>query len=142
MYGATPSYTSNFFIQTIERLKNKEEVKAFVDEKRTPLSGTQVAQWLARLIDYTFQNKHKERLFHLAGNESISRYDFCLQLAETYHLDKQYIIPTLQKDLDLIPPRPQDVTMLNSLARRILDFEPTSIREQLIEEAKQLSVLE
>ncbi len=136
LFGATPPHSSNFFVQTISKLQQKEKVFAFEDEIRTALSGTETARWLARLIDQITASKCSERLLHFGANKAISRYDFVLKMAQIYQLDNNLVIPTLQKDLDLIPPRPANVSLQNSLAKQVLNFNPLPLEKQLLTEKK------
>lgn len=135
MFGTTPSYASNFYTQTLEKLQAGEEIRGFVDEYRTMVGATTASMGLEKLMVYawdTNQKQHeKERLFHLGGGESCSRYDFALKMAEHFELDKQLIVPTMQKELDLIPARPPDVSLDSSLANEILGYKVPSLDEQL-----------
>lgn len=133
IFGSTPSYTNNFYTQSIAKLKENESISAFVDEYRTMISAETASEWLQRLIDYsldTTQTK-KEYLLHLGGSESWSRYDFFIKVAEKFNLDKALIIPTNQKDLDLIPARPADVSLNSSLANTTLLYKAPTLEEQL-----------
>jgi dTDP-4-dehydrorhamnose reductase len=112
-------------------LREGEEVHAFEDERRTTLSGTTAAQALERLVQYSLVVEEPERLFHLSGDQRISRYDFMLMVAEEYQLSTQCIIPTRQQELNLKPPRPTDVSLSNHLAKETLGFFPDSLEEQL-----------
>lgn len=134
MFGPTPDYAQNFYTKSIARLKEGETINAFTDEYRTMISAKVASQWLEALIRYCLdENKagEKEHLFHLGGSESLSRYDFSIKVAKTFNLDTQLVLPTLQKDLDLKPSRPADVSLDSSLASRTLLFNAPTIDEQL-----------
>jgi len=131
LFGATPSYGANFYTNSIQQLQKGEEVYAFEDERRTTLSGTTAAQALERLVQYSLVAEQPERLFHLSGDQPISRYDFMLMVAEQHQLDTQWVIPTRQQELNLKPPRPTDVSLSNHLAKETLGFFPDSLEEQL-----------
>ena len=73
----------------------------------------------------------RERIFHVGGVDCLSRYDFAMRMANVFKLDANLIIPTLQKDLNLSPQRPEDVCLNSSLATKILGYKPSSIAEQL-----------
>ena len=45
-------------------------------------------------------------VFHTAGGESLSRYDFALRIAERFALDPSLIRPVLSADLRQPAPRP------------------------------------
>ena len=53
-------------------------------------------------------------------------------MAAIFELDTKLVIPTLQKDLDLTPARPADVSLNINLAKNTLLYNPPSIEKQLI----------
>lgn len=135
LFGNTPDYTSNFYTQTIKNLQEGEPVRAFVDEYRTMISANVASTWLQKLIEYVLDSNlaqdKKEHLLHLGGSESCSRYEFALKIAKQFGLDKQLIVPTMQKELDLVPVRPPDVSLDSSLANKTLLYKAPSLEEQL-----------
>jgi dTDP-4-dehydrorhamnose reductase len=136
MFGETPTYTSNFYTQTIKNLQEGEPVRAFIDEYRTMISASVASSWLQKLIEYaldtTPRGEEKEHLLHLGGSESCSRYEFALKMAKAFELDKQLIVPTMQKELDLVPVRPPNVSLDSSLASQTLFYKAPSLEEQLL----------
>lgn len=134
MFGETPTYTSNFYTQTIKNLQEGEPVRAFVDEYRTMMSASVASIWLQKLIEYALDSTiedNKEHLLHLGGSESCSRYEFALKMAKVFGLDKQFIVPTMQKELDLVPARPANVSLDSTLASNTLLYKAPSLEEQL-----------
>lgn len=135
MFGETPSYTSNFYTQTIQNLQEGEPVRAFIDEYRTMISASVASTWLQKLIEYALDSNpiegEKERLLHLGGSESCSRYEFALKMVKEFGLNKELLVPTMQKELDLVPARPPDVSLDSTLASHTLLYKAPSLEEQL-----------
>ena len=135
MFGETPPYTSNFYTQTIKNLQEGESVRAFIDEQRTMISARVASIWLQKLIEYALDSNpiegKKEHLLHLGGSESCSRYEFALKMVKEFDLDKQLLVPSLQKELDLVPARPPDVSLDSTLASNTLLYKAPSLEEQL-----------
>jgi dTDP-4-dehydrorhamnose reductase len=135
MFGETPPYTTNFYTQTIKDLQEGEPVRAFIDEFRSMISASVASTWLQKLIEYALDTtpigEEKEHLLHLGGSESCSRYEFTLKMVKEFGLDKQLIVPTMQKELDLVPARPPDVSLDSSLASKSLLYKAPSLDEQL-----------
>ncbi len=132
LFGAVPSYGSNFMVQTIQQLQAGESVSAFVDEYRTPLSGKVASQVLGKLIDYILATTPQhERLIHLGSQKSISRYDLAHLIARTYGLPTETIVATKQQDIDIAGIRPKDVSLTHTMAQKILGFDPPTLVEQL-----------
>jgi len=138
LFGIPPHYTNNFFNQSIKKLGHAEDVHAFEDEFRTPLSASEAARWLQRITQYLLDQKLTERLLHIGSDTAVSRYQLLLQTAKIFGLPTETLIPTQQADLDLIPPRPQNVSLENSLAKSSTDFEPSTIEKQIVEQKELL----
>jgi len=135
MFGLTPSYTQNFFTTSLAKLQEGETVNAFTDEYRTMISAEVAGEWLNHLIPYCLDTEpsERERVFHLGGSERCSRYDFVIKMTEVFGLDPKLVIPTLQKELDLTPARPADVSLVSTLANKTLSYSPSSLEEQLLQ---------
>ena len=124
MFGqATPTATS--FIQPfIERLKAENELKLFVDEFRTPVSGITAAKGLLLALTQV------QGYLHLGGKERISRYDFGRLMVEVLQLPKTGLNYCKQADVNMAAPRPPDVSLDSSKAFA-LGYNPPSLREEL-----------
>lgn len=133
LFGFAPTYSSNFFTQSLEKFQKGKTVSAFTDEFRTMISADTAGQWLNELIRYTLNTKteNSEKLLHLGGIESCSRYDFAVKTAEIFGFDSQLVLPILQKDLDLFPARPADVSLNSELASKTLLYQAASLEMQL-----------
>jgi dTDP-4-dehydrorhamnose reductase len=123
MFGAAPTAPS--FVQPfIERIRSGQVLNLFVDEVRTPISGTSAAQGLLLALE-----KAKGRL-HLGGRERLSRYEFGLMLIEVLQLKTANINPCYQSDVPMAAPRAPDVSMDSSLAFS-LGYQPGLVEDEL-----------
>ncbi|WP_193195558.1 SDR family oxidoreductase [Nostoc sp. MG11] len=124
MFGiATP--TAKSFIQTfIQTLKAEKELNLFIDEFRTPVSGTTAAKGLLLALE-----KVNGRI-HLGGKERISRYDFGRLLVEVFKLPATGLKGCQQQDVKMAAPRPADVSLDSSKAFG-LGYQPLSVKEEL-----------
>jgi hypothetical protein len=52
-------------------------------------------------------------------------------MVHEFELDKQLLVPTLQKELDIVPARPPNVSLDSTLASTILLYKAPSLEEQL-----------
>jgi dTDP-4-dehydrorhamnose reductase len=134
MFGMTPGYTDNFFTSAIKKMTEGETIKAFTDEFRTMISAEVASEWLECLIRYSLDDEisDKQNLFHVAGTERCSRYDFAIKMAEVFELDSSLVIPCLQKDLNLIPVRPPDVSLNSDKAINTFLYHPDDLNAQLL----------
>lgn len=114
MFGYAGYYSQSFLQPFIENIKSNKKQMLFTDEYRSILDGKSAAKGIMLALDNNWKG-----IYHLGGNEKISRYDFGLRICDEYSLDKELLIPTLQKDLKLAAPRPADVTLNSNKARRV-----------------------
>lgn len=124
MFGAVPPTASSFLQPFIQTLREGKELNLFVDEIRTPVSGTTAARGLLLALQ-TVQG-----LLHLGGRERISRYDFGRLMVEVLDLPATGIKPSRQQDFETSAPRPPDVSLDSSKAFA-LGYNPLSLREEL-----------
>ncbi|MBD2497040.1 NAD(P)-dependent oxidoreductase [Nostoc sp. FACHB-280] len=120
---ATP--TAQSFIQPfIKTLKEEKELNLFIDEFRTPASGSTAAKGLLLALQKV------NGIIHLGGKERISRYDFGQLLVEVFKLPSTGIKICRQQDVKMSAPRPTDVSLDSSKAFS-LGYQPLSIKEEL-----------
>jgi dTDP-4-dehydrorhamnose reductase len=124
MFGDPGPAASSFYVTMKESLKDGRELKLFVDEFRTPVSGMTAAQGLLLLL-------HKAHgIFHLGGIERISRYNFGLLMMDVLGVSEAKIARCRQNDLKMPAPRAPDLTLDSSRAFA-LGFKPLPLREEL-----------
>ena len=124
MFGAVPPTASSFLQPFIQTLRAGQELNLFVDEIRTPVSGTTAAQGLLLAL------QRVQGLIHLGGKEPISRYEFGKLMVEVLSLPSASIRPCHQRDVKMSAPRPPDVSLDSSRAFA-LGYAPASIRAEL-----------
>lgn len=110
MYGILPD-TNNFFLDWMRRLENGITLTAFTDEYRTPVHATDAARGLFLLLE-----KEKTGVWNMGGRESISRYDFAMQMVEVFGFSQANVQALPQAELNLSAPRPANVSMDSSRA--------------------------
>jgi len=59
-------------------------------------------------------------IFHVVGDERISKYEFALKLATRFNLSAELISRQKLRDVQLLAPRPHDMSLDNSKARALL----------------------
>ncbi|MDZ8184194.1 MAG: NAD(P)-dependent oxidoreductase [Nostoc sp. ChiSLP02] len=126
MFGAETPTAKSFIQPFIQTLKDGKELNLFIDEFRTPVSGTSAAKGLLLALEKV------NGIIHLGGKERLSRYDFGLLLAEVFELSATRIKACRQQDVKMAAPRPADVSLDSSKAFS-LGYEPLSLRKELQE---------
>lgn len=124
LFGDVPAHATSFLQPFIQTLREGKELRLFVDEFRTPVSGATAAQGLLLALA-----KVQGRI-HLGGKERLSRYEFGRLMGEILELPAAGISPCYQQDVKMAAPRPADVSLDSSKAFS-LGYQPLSIREEL-----------
>lgn len=102
--------------------------RLYADELRTPIDPESVADALLRLLAGTASGH-----FHLAGAERMSRLDLGRRVARALGLPETLLESARQADHPGPDPRPADVSLAVSRARRELGWEPRPIDAALRE---------
>jgi dTDP-4-dehydrorhamnose reductase len=124
MFGSATPTAQSFIQPFIQTLKEEKELNLFIDEFRTPTSGTTAAKGLLLALEKV------KGIIHLGGKERISRYDFGQLLVEVFQLPSTGIRGCRQKDVKMSAPRPADVSLDSSQAFG-LGYQPLTIKEEL-----------
>jgi len=124
MFGRETPTAKSFIQPFIETLKAEKQLNLFIDEIRTPVSGTTAAKGLLLALEKV------NGIIHLGGKERISRYDFGQILIEVFNLPSTGLTGCRQEDVKMPAPRPADVSLDSSQAFK-LGYQPLSIKEEL-----------
>jgi dTDP-4-dehydrorhamnose reductase len=124
MFGMGTPTAKSFIQPFLETLKAGKELNLFIDEFRTPASGTTAAKGLLLAVEKV------QGLIHLGGKERISRYDFGKLLVEIFQIPDAKIKDCYQQDVKMAAPRPADVSLDSSKAFA-LGYQPLSVKEEL-----------
>ncbi|MBL1176493.1 SDR family oxidoreductase [Pantanalinema sp. GBBB05] len=125
LFGAAPPTASSFLQPFLQTLRAEQELKLFVDEFRTPVSGTIAVQGLLLALQQDVQG-----ILHLGGKDRLSRYEFGQLMVEILELPTTGLRACRQQDVNLAAPRPADVSLDSSKAFG-LGYAPPSLRSQL-----------
>ncbi len=125
MFGRGTPTAKSFLQPFIQTLKSGKKLNLFIDEFRTPVSGTTAAKGLLLALE-----KQIPGILHLGGRERISRYDFGRLLVDILELPAEQITACRQKDVKMAAPRPADVSLDSSQAFAI-GYSPLSVRQEL-----------
>ncbi|MFT4303533.1 MAG: SDR family oxidoreductase [Candidatus Woesearchaeota archaeon] len=112
-----------FIIQhVLARLKENKQIYLPNDEFMNPTSGNLLARQLVAVITHNVSG-----IIHCCGSERISRFNFGIQIANKYNLDKTLIKSIIGND----PLRPKDVSLESSFTQKKLNMKFDNINEML-----------
>lgn len=124
LYGLAP-YGKNFLQDWAVRLSQGQSIQAFSDEYRSTAYAGDIALGILSLLE-----SRNVGIWHLGGPERLSRYEMGLKLAQFLEVPESLIVPSLQKELNLQPARPADVS-LDSQKNNSFGYQPMTMEEGL-----------
>lgn len=107
-------------------LREGRGLRLFSDQYRTPVDADSVATAASALLA-----GDQAGIFHLGGPERVSRYELGMRTAAALGLDSALIEEARQADGAVGVPRPLDVSLDSSRARRELGFRPRGLDEAI-----------
>ncbi len=107
VYGLEKNH-KNFAERLIQEVQNKRQVRVPIDQIGSPTYVEDVARALVELVTRQVQG-----LYHIAGPDLVSRYDFALQIAQVRQLDPKYIVPVQTTELGQKAKRPLQAGMFS-----------------------------
>ena len=117
---------NSFLARTIKKLKLGESVKFPANEIRTPIDIITLGKSLVELAGNDFTGT-----IHLSGNTVIDRFEMAQQIAEELRYSKDLIVATNSNAMAGRAPRPNDASLDNSLAKKVLTTPMHSLMEGL-----------
>ena len=123
MFGVGPA-ASSIILPMIKAMRDGRELRLFVDEFRTPISGSSAARGLLMIFEKV------KGIIHLGGSERISRYDLGRLVMDVFAIKNAKLKPCKQKDMVMAAPRPLDVSLDSSKALAF-GFRTLSLIEEL-----------
>lgn len=125
-YGWGPSYRRSFSDTILAALRAGRELTLFQDVFYTPILCEALVHTVHRLLEHKASG-----VFHVAGDERISKYDFGLRVAEHFSLNPGAIRAGNIVDRADLVPRPREMSLSNEKARGLLGSGLGGVDEQL-----------
>lgn len=123
LYGWHPSKV-NFATWIIESLRHGKTVNVVYDHYNSPTLADNMAQVLLEIVDMDLKG-----IYHIAGSQRISRYEFAVKIARNFGLDSNFIRPIKMEELKAWKARrPPDSSLCvdkvsKSLETKLLDID-------------------
>ncbi len=133
LYGYNSTEDKQTFVNfVISNIKKGNPVSAFRDQILSPTLIDDIVNAILILI-----KKWENGIFHIAGSEPISRYDFTLKITDVFNLDKKLIKSIKTSELKQKAKRPLnaslDISKLEKLGIKMSNIEEglKKMKEQL-----------
>jgi dTDP-4-dehydrorhamnose reductase len=121
-----PSYRSSFSDSIIAALRAGRPTILFEDVFYTPILAETLANAAHDLVD-----RRAEGIFHVAGDDRISKCEFGLMLAKDFALDSRLIRPGLLADQPALVRRPRDMSLSNAKTCNLLGRKLGGVHQHL-----------
>ena len=127
LYGYTPAARPNFVTWLLAELRAGNPVAVVTDQVSSPTLADNLAEMVLALAA-----KDAKGLFHTAGAEWLSRYDFALKIASCFSLDAALIKPGNSEEVPQAAPRPHHSGLLTHRLTTELGVHPLTVEEGLL----------
>jgi len=127
LYGYNKNSTKgNFVLWVKEALENNKSLNIVTDQYRMPTYVNELAYACLQVV-----NKKAKGVYHISSNELLSVYDMAIQVAETFGLNKDLILPIDSKKLNLKAKRPKKTGFMIEKAVAELGLKSENFKTQL-----------
>lgn len=134
LYGYAPEVKPNFALWLIQSLEKGTPVRVVDDQMGNPTLVDDLAFGLLKAVELG-----RTGIYHVAGREIVSRYEFALRLAKVFGFDPKLITPIKTAVLHQPAPRPLKSGLITLKAEVELGFKPSTMEEGLAILKNQLS---
>jgi dTDP-4-dehydrorhamnose reductase len=134
LYGHAEGVKANFALWLIDSLQKKTPVSVVDDQVGNPTLVDDLAYAIMRAIEL-----QKWGLYHIAGRDILSRYEFAVRLAGVFGLDPGLITPVKTAELKQPAPRPLQSGLVTLKAETEIGYRPSTVEEGLLIVKSQLS---
>ena len=117
----------NFATWVIDSLRNQKPIPVAEDHYNSPTLADDLAEIISRMV-----GRNAGGVYHTAGGERVSRYEFALKIAETFGLDRSLVSPVKMGDLkSWIAKRPRDSSLCVDKLQEEIGIQPLDLTEAL-----------
>ena len=111
----------------VRSLKNGKPIKVVDNVFNKPLPAWSCAEVIWEII-----RQNRTGIYHVAGKDHLSLYQFALQVAEVFDLDAKLITPVPDSYFPEIAPRPRDTSFDTSKMENELGVKTISVKDGLV----------
>jgi len=115
VYGKPKMHGSSFSSKILDAAEQGKTMHLFTDQIRTPVLVDDLAQALLELADHNFRG-----VIHLGGATQVNRFQFGIRLAELKKISNEFMQPSTMDVVRPRAPRPRDVSLDITLAKKTL----------------------
>ena len=122
MYGWGKAVGRSFAESWIRAFLTSNALKVFTDQYRCPIWVVDLCEALLAVAEKDLQG-----IYHAAGPERMSRYDFAVKLAVEFALDPRLAVPSSMLDHVFNDPRPMEASLNIDKLKEAIGFAPLGV---------------
>jgi len=126
LYGSGIGLKDSFPVWVIKSLRAGQRIRCVDDQIGNPTHVSDLAFTVTKSFEL-----NRDGIYHVCGKDRVSRYDFALQIAETFNLDRSLVLRIRTGDLKQEAPRPLSSGLITLKAQTELGLNPMSIEQGL-----------
>jgi len=126
LYGIGINVKPNFALWVYKNLKENKPIRVVDDQIGNPTLVDDLAFAILKIIELD-----KSGLYHIAGNDIVSRYDFAVTLADVFQFDKKLITSVKSSIFKQPAPRPLKSGFIILKAQTELGIKMSGIKQGL-----------
>lgn len=126
LYGSVPGARSNFVQWVCSRVTKGERIRAATDLYGNPTLIDDLSMGILSVM-----GKASQGIFHMAGSENVSRYEFAVSISDIFELDSSLIEPVTHDAIHFEAPRPLRAELETRKVREALGLRFRSVEEGL-----------
>ena len=126
LYGLGLNVKSNFALWLYNNLKDGKPLRVVDDQFGNPTLADDLAYAILKIIEL-----ERTGVYHIAGSDMISRYDFALILARVFNFNKKLITPVKSSTFIQPAPRPLKSGLIILKAQTELDVKMSGVEHGL-----------
>lgn len=126
VYGTGVNVKNNFALWVINSLNDEQPIRCATDQISNPTYVADLAMAMKLSMD-----SEATGVYHIAGAEAVSRYDFALRAATVFGYDPSFISKVQSSELGQFAVRPLHTTFDCSKAKKELQYHPMGVTQGL-----------
>ncbi len=137
MYGHGNEKNGCFTDWIRRGLQRRSPISLFTDQYRTPLFAWEGGQAILEVLQHPVRNE----IFHLAGSERITRYDFGQTFCRLFGYEEEYLHPVKMREIATVAKRGNDCSLDTTKISTVLGSQLSDVETGLKKMLQQESLI-
>lgn len=126
LYGIIPNGRLDFVRWVVDSISQEKQINIVTDQYNNPTFIDDLVRAMGTVVD-----KEAYGVYHVAGMEVLSRYDFTMRILQAFDLPSDRVVPILTESLNQPAQRPLKSGLLILKAQSELGYSPMNLDDSL-----------